>query len=464
MDIDNVRYELSDLQKADQTHAEKKVQVAADQADETLDGELRLLLHHRVLERLVEDRHAQQVLVQLAHAREVRLIDVRGDETLIAVEANVLCLAVGRILIEGQGGREHALLALERTPRPALIIIEPIGAHLLIAAQTPFVVVFILAFFQPHSDIIVETVALLGRLLLSAQQQTRAPTVGIIERFDLFDQRRRCRRIAQEFIFAVEAALAVGVRPLVELRVEGALDVYLDTETGREQDGRRRRRSAERILGAVVNVEIEASRASCARAPVIRQASVEIELEAIVEVAGDVDADQVALVAAYRRIEAIAVVLGRMPDPLEVARVAQGAANQAVDNDHVERVAQRLLERVAHVGARAVVGVELECEHVRGVGGQRELCSPVGGQLVDRTQGDGRKDGRLLLIDAALRRHLVVHVLVDGADDECHAHGHERGQDERPDEAYDERVRAQDVRQSVHFQQLHVLLDLLQPM
>ena len=56
---------------------------------------------------------------------------------------------------------------------------------------------------------------------------------------------------AEELVFFSDAALAVGVGPLVELRVEGALHTHQRAVARREQDGRRAR--LKRILGAVVH-------------------------------------------------------------------------------------------------------------------------------------------------------------------------------------------------------------------
>ena len=83
-------HEQRDLDKAQEAHAEKQVQVAADGADQVVDGELGLLFHLLIGERVQVEDEPNQVLLFVVDVVGLvgaeRAEDRVGAERVVGVE------------------------------------------------------------------------------------------------------------------------------------------------------------------------------------------------------------------------------------------------------------------------------------------------------------------------------------------------------------------------------------------
>ena len=300
--------------------------MASEFAEHLLGAHLGLLLDQHVGQVLVVDRYVHEIGVQARLYGEIALIQMVLDERRRRVEAHVVRVGRRRIveIVERRG--ECALQALERTlgqARRFLIVAtaaaDIVGALALGARQTPLEVV------EAHAHVVVVAAARARRAHLRAEHQASVARIRVIESAHLLEQLFLLEintTTAEKLVFLGDAALAVGVGPLVELRVEGALDTHQRAVAGREQDGRGAR--LERILGAVVYEQVEAAEGARHTRPVVGQTRVEDQVEVEVDKAGDVCRDQALIEAGVETsVEAIAVFVNRMPDPVEVARVAR---------------------------------------------------------------------------------------------------------------------------------------------
>ena len=455
--------EFDELDEAQQAHAQAQVRVAAECTDQVDERHAGLLLLQRVGQRVVVDSQPDHVVQQVVEIREVRLVGFLGQPTERVGEVSmIVCILKGRIFEVGQVGGERALTALERTLGETMLAhelarlervgVERVRAVELFGRQAQLVVV------HAHADVVAVALACAHRLELSAEEQARAARVRVAGLGHLLEQVIIGERRAEQLVLFADAACAVGERPRVVLRVERAHHVHEDAEAGRDEQ--RRRTRIERIVGHILNVEVEAARGVLAHqvAELVGQAGVERQVELEVGVAGETGGDERTLVA----VEAVAVVLGRMPDPLEVARVARHSGG-ALDEKHVQ-VGQELLLGVVHVAAGGGQLVALELEHVRGAVGlfERVLCV-VGRERIHRTDGDRGEDRLLLLQHARLRRHRIREVLLYGRGDQIGAHASESDYDHEPEELEQGDLRPHHVRHAVHLEQRELLLHGHQP-
>ena len=367
--------------------------MASECADERIDTHRLLLLRHPVAERVVVHAYLHQIDSQIAERAEVGLV---ADEALHArVAGHPVHVGSGRILNEGERRRQRARQALERTFAVAVVVDkralrfgdevvleEVVGARPVVHTKANIVVL------HPHRQPVVVAATLAHYLELSAEADAGAARIREIGCLDLLEQVVVVELEAtHELAPLVHAALAVGERPLVELRVERAAHGDVGAEQRGDHD--RRGQEVERILGGVLYVQVEAALGAVADrvAPVVGQTGVELDAEREL---GRVDGvDEIFAVG----IEAIAAAQDRMPHPREVARVAQSVADAARD-EHLLETAQRSLLLVGHQLAGRVERVLLHGEYGSGrvVDGMRcgAKClrhAVVGREWIDLTDG-----------------------------------------------------------------------------
>ena len=124
---DGVHEQLTNLHKAHQTHAEKQMQVAANDAQELLAVHLRLLLVARIERaRVVRNRQLDNVVIDiLRHVATIRYVS--REVEFWGVGRKV----VERILIVGARPVDACLRALERAAGPAHVLEKvPRAVHL----------------------------------------------------------------------------------------------------------------------------------------------------------------------------------------------------------------------------------------------------------------------------------------------------------------------------------------------
>ena len=163
-------------------------------------------------------------------------------------------------------------------------------------------------------------------------------------------------------------------------------------------------------------------------------------------------------------VEAVAVVIGRMEDVLEVSVVAGGQAVDARDDPVGKVVAHEPLLLVAQVASARVLveglyGVQIDgvVEHAR-FGEQR--VGVVRRQRVHIAHHDyGKRRGRLRE-EANLRGHLVAHILLNAVHDEHGARERGAQEDHEPDELERPRRCAEGVRQAVDFDLLELCVEM----
>ena len=130
---------------------------------------------------------------------------------------------------------------------------------------------------------------------LSAEADAGGARVRVAALAHRVEQERVGERWAEKLLVLVDAALAVGVRPRVVLRVERAMQGQIEAEARLEERGRRRQ--AERVLARVVHVDVEATvelevEERGAR-PEVLQAGVELHLELEVDHVRSIRVDEI---------------------------------------------------------------------------------------------------------------------------------------------------------------------------
>ena len=254
--LDQMHKGLDDFDKADEAHAEEDVQVAADGADERLGGDARLLLDERVGESIVEDGELDKVVDQIVLV--VALIAMKGAERVRVRVGFELIDVVGRRRIAvGRVPRVQRLrLTLERTARQAEV--GDVRARIESA----------------HDGRVeraeVEPIDLKVRVVVGAVEEARVEqlkAVGVAGVARVGEVRISADRVIQRavggrmhkpliHVARAHRALAICVRPLVELGVKDALHGDARAHAGREEE--RRRRQVERKVRVIANVNIEA--------------------------------------------------------------------------------------------------------------------------------------------------------------------------------------------------------------
>ena len=381
------------------------MQVAANRADHVVHRHLFSFLAQRVQGRLVEDRELDRIDLQI-RAEIDRLVGELARQCLVASNRRQIVGIRELVVVKGSG--ECALVALERTLLQAIVAYEVVGLERQVeeVVRTNGLIDWDaqVEAGHTHRQVVVVAAAQLGGEHLSAEEDARGARVRVVGSDHLLEQIGVVERRADQLVVFVHTTLAVGVGPLVELRVERAVDAYLDAEARIEQSGRRRQ--VERVVGRVLDENVHAAQwlhaDQASVVPVVGQTGVNREREFEQRARARVDSDQIdrRVVRVETSVEAIATVEPRQPDPLKVARVALPIADCAAYDG---QVAEQPLLAVVHVVACFVVDVALELLYaVWGTSDRRwvQLREQIGrivarhGELL--ANGDSRKYDAIL--------------------------------------------------------------------
>ena len=248
--------EHCDFEKAKQGHAEKQVQVAANNTNQRVDGHLWLLVHVCVRERVVVELKSKHVgllvRLKLALIGAQRVESGTARERILSVQSRRRKNRRIEIFVQ------RWLNALEWTlgktvEREPVKVEERLVAELHLARRNgrrkAVVVVADL-----HAHLIARAVAHLGYARLVAEFEARVAIVREVARDEAIVQAAVGQRLHQLAVF-VHRALAVGVRPRVVLCEDGALDGEGHALTGRNFV--RRHAVVVRILGLVLDKHFE---------------------------------------------------------------------------------------------------------------------------------------------------------------------------------------------------------------
>ena len=357
------------LDKADKTHAEKQVQMAADDGHELAPRLFGLFGDILVGERVVVERELDHVCGQIV--AEVRLIGEAFEQHRVRFEL-LLHVELLRIGVERSIVVEAMRTTLERTLGHTVLgyvlahaehrVVELVGAVLL-RAEAVAVAGYLIV------DPVVGAVADRIHVDQVAEEQARVLSVGDVVRDDQVEERRVVDRM-QQLIVAVHIALVVRVGPLVVaiVGVLGHSDVHGDA--GRDSD--RARRVFVQVLAVLCDHQVDAAIGD-QRAYLVRNASIELNAELVVLAAVGVGLEQLDGVAVRveARVELQAIESIAVEEASKRARVARLVPKRAANDEAVVvEHALFLLESEIRAGClhldvferdQVVVGIGVEC-------------------------------------------------------------------------------------------------------